>query len=160
MTSNLSEEKMTRMRHLQMNRMKMTVTRYNLLSCNYERISKLLCRRRVALICLEPWTNSGRHRLCSLRCGHLFGRQCIDRWLAAGRVKCPQCNAPAKRRHSRSLLQDARGDGHGRKGPFRSATWSAAAWVPETWGKRWHRPTWMLKYWSRAGNAEGRKRPS
>ena len=54
-------------------------------------------------ICLEPWTNSGRHRLCSLRCGHLFGRQCIDRWLAGGKIKCPQCNAPAKRADIRVL---------------------------------------------------------
>lgn len=52
---------------------------------------------------MEPWTNSGRHRLCSLRCGHLFGRQCIDRWLAGGRIKCPQCNAPAKRADIRVL---------------------------------------------------------
>lgn len=24
-------------------------------------------------ICFEPWTNSGNHRLASLKCGHLFG---------------------------------------------------------------------------------------
>lgn len=26
-------------------------------------------------ICFEPWTSGGLHRVCSLRCGHLFGRQ-------------------------------------------------------------------------------------
>ena len=26
-------------------------------------------------ICYEPWTSSGMHRVCSLRCGHLFGKQ-------------------------------------------------------------------------------------
>lgn len=41
--------------------------------------------------------------MCSLRCGHLFGRQCIDRWLAGGKIKCPQCNAPAKRADIRVL---------------------------------------------------------
>ncbi len=24
-------------------------------------------------ICLEPWTSTGNHRICSLKCGHLFG---------------------------------------------------------------------------------------
>lgn len=24
-------------------------------------------------ICLESWTSTGNHRICSLRCGHLFG---------------------------------------------------------------------------------------
>lgn len=24
-------------------------------------------------ICLDAWTNSGAHRICSLKCGHLFG---------------------------------------------------------------------------------------
>lgn len=26
------------------------------------------------IICLEPWTNTGKHRICSLKCGHLFGK--------------------------------------------------------------------------------------
>lgn len=24
-------------------------------------------------VCLEAWTNCGDHRICSLKCGHLFG---------------------------------------------------------------------------------------
>ena len=48
-------------------------------------------------ICFEPWTNSGNHRLSSLRCGHLFGYYCIDKWLKGQGSKCPQCNDKAKR---------------------------------------------------------------
>ena len=28
---------------------------------------------QVCSICLEPWSNSGVHRIASLKCGHLFG---------------------------------------------------------------------------------------
>ncbi|XP_029464758.1 E3 ubiquitin-protein ligase RFWD3 isoform X2 [Rhinatrema bivittatum] len=48
-------------------------------------------------ICFEPWTNAGQHRLSALRCGHLFGFTCIDRWLRGQAGKCPQCNKKAKR---------------------------------------------------------------
>ncbi|OXB74076.1 UNVERIFIED_CONTAM: hypothetical protein H355_003139 [Colinus virginianus] len=48
-------------------------------------------------ICFEPWTNAGDHRLSALRCGHLFGYTCIDRWLKGQAGKCPQCNKKAKR---------------------------------------------------------------
>ncbi|CAG01084.1 unnamed protein product [Tetraodon nigroviridis] len=52
-------------------------------------------------ICFEAWTAAGEHRLSALRCGHLFGFTCIQRWLkaqgAAG--KCPQVS----RSHSPGL---------------------------------------------------------
>ncbi|XP_036391186.1 E3 ubiquitin-protein ligase RFWD3 [Megalops cyprinoides] len=48
-------------------------------------------------ICFEPWTTAGEHRLATLRCGHLFGFTCIDRWLRGQGAKCPQCNKKAKR---------------------------------------------------------------
>ncbi|KAM8947798.1 E3 ubiquitin-protein ligase RFWD3 [Pelodytes ibericus] len=48
-------------------------------------------------ICFEPWTNAGQHRLSALRCGHLFGFTCIERWLKGGATKCPQCNKKARR---------------------------------------------------------------
>lgn len=60
-------------------------------------------------ICLEPWTSSGKHRICSLKCGHLFGKICIEKWLAGSnnngtpRNKCPQCNALARRPDIRIL---------------------------------------------------------
>ncbi|KAM3829160.1 E3 ubiquitin-protein ligase RFWD3 isoform 2-T4 [Vipera latastei] len=48
-------------------------------------------------ICFEEWTNAGEHRLAALRCGHLFGYSCIQRWLKGQVGKCPQCNKKAKR---------------------------------------------------------------
>ncbi|NXL81793.1 RFWD3 ligase, partial [Leptocoma aspasia] len=49
------------------------------------------------VICFEQWTNAGDHRLSALRCGHLFGYTCIERWLKGQAGKCPQCNKKAKR---------------------------------------------------------------
>ncbi|NWR43412.1 RFWD3 ligase, partial [Regulus satrapa] len=48
-------------------------------------------------ICFEQWTNAGEHRLSALRCGHLFGYTCIEKWLRGQAGKCPQCNKKAKR---------------------------------------------------------------
>ncbi|XP_061631026.1 E3 ubiquitin-protein ligase RFWD3 isoform X2 [Phyllopteryx taeniolatus] len=50
-------------------------------------------------ICFEAWTAAGDHRIAALRCGHLFGFTCIQRWLTSQRsaAKCPQCNKKAKR---------------------------------------------------------------
>jgi len=60
-------------------------------------------------ICFEPWSNSGSHRLSSLSCGHLFGRSCIERWLKSkgGNDKCPQCNAPARKKDIRNIYTKA-----------------------------------------------------
>lgn len=60
-------------------------------------------------ICFEPWSNSGSHRLASLSCGHLFGRSCIERWLKSkgGNDKCPQCNAPARKKDIRNIYTKA-----------------------------------------------------
>ncbi|XP_046468980.1 E3 ubiquitin-protein ligase RFWD3 isoform X1 [Neodiprion pinetum] len=58
-------------------------------------------------ICMDLWNNSGEHRLCSLRCGHLFGYSCIQRWLQtgcnAGARRCPQCNHKASAKDIRVL---------------------------------------------------------
>ncbi|XP_052797450.1 E3 ubiquitin-protein ligase RFWD3-like isoform X2 [Mya arenaria] len=54
-------------------------------------------------ICFDQWTTSGNHRLCSLRCGHLFGQSCIEKWLRGQGGKCPHCNAKAKRQDIRVL---------------------------------------------------------
>jgi hypothetical protein len=56
----------------------------------------------VCSICLEAWTNSGSHRLVCLKCGHLFGEACIDKWIKSN-PKCPQCNRPSKRTDIRRL---------------------------------------------------------
>lgn len=52
------------------------------------------------VICTEMWTTSDSHHLVALKCGHLFGKSCIETWLAPSRGynRCPQCNKPAKRR--------------------------------------------------------------
>ena len=50
-------------------------------------------------ICLEGWTTTGEHRFVSLKCGHCFGRYCIEKWLAGKQKKdkkCPTCNNPSK----------------------------------------------------------------
>jgi hypothetical protein len=39
-------------------------------------------------ICLDPWSNSGEHRLCSLVCGHFFGKSCITTWLKKTKTWC------------------------------------------------------------------------
>lgn len=58
-------------------------------------------------ICMEAWTSSGEHRLCCLRCGHLFGHSCILRWLQnscnSTNRRCPQCNYKAAVKHIRTL---------------------------------------------------------
>jgi Ring finger domain len=41
-------------------------------------------------ICMEPWTTTGRHRIVTLKCGHLFGRRCVQKWLQSNK-SCPQC---------------------------------------------------------------------
>lgn len=47
-------------------------------------------------ICLDSWTTSGEHRLCALRCGHLFGHNCVERWLS-GQKTCPTCKRPVRK---------------------------------------------------------------
>ncbi|KAG0225973.1 RING finger and WD repeat domain-containing protein 3 [Actinomortierella wolfii] len=59
-------------------------------------------------ICYESWTNSGPHRLVSIKCGHLFGESCIVKWIQqqlsrSNRAKCPSCNASTKRSDIRRL---------------------------------------------------------
>lgn len=53
-------------------------------------------------ICMEPWTNSGSHRISSLKCGHFFGFSCIEKWLKGGNsVGCPNCNEKAHKKDIR-----------------------------------------------------------
>ncbi|XP_051156332.1 E3 ubiquitin-protein ligase RFWD3-like isoform X1 [Leptopilina boulardi] len=58
-------------------------------------------------ICLEGWSNYGDHRLCCLRCGHLFGHKCIKQWLEqfqnAQSRRCPECNTKATKKDIRIL---------------------------------------------------------
>ncbi|XP_018570512.1 E3 ubiquitin-protein ligase RFWD3-like [Anoplophora glabripennis] len=57
---------------------------------------------RLCPICLDNWTNTGEHRICALKCGHLFGYKCVNRWLESQQKKsCPTC----KKRVNRSDLR-------------------------------------------------------
>ncbi|XP_076471865.1 E3 ubiquitin-protein ligase rfwd3.L-like isoform X2 [Babylonia areolata] len=58
-------------------------------------------------ICFEPFDNSGRHRLASLKCGHLFGLGCIEKWLKGQGGKCPSCNKKAKMKDIRVIYAKA-----------------------------------------------------
>ncbi|XP_057839336.1 uncharacterized protein LOC131049309 isoform X2 [Cryptomeria japonica] len=59
----------------------------------------------ICSICMEPWNSNGEHQICSLACGHYFGRSCIRKWLEQNRVtnsrKCPLCFKKAKLRDIR-----------------------------------------------------------
>lgn len=55
-------------------------------------------------VCLDVWSSAGDHRLCCLKCGHLFGKSCINRWLSYEKKKyCPQCNKKASLNDIREL---------------------------------------------------------
>lgn len=58
-------------------------------------------------ICMDLWTGSGDHRLCCLKCGHLFGHSCILKWLqtscTSANRRCPQCNRKAAVKDIRML---------------------------------------------------------
>ena len=41
-------------------------------------------------------------------CGHVFGRECIERWLAARGGKCPTCNRAARTKDVVPLFVSAR----------------------------------------------------
>ncbi|XP_044367263.1 E3 ubiquitin-protein ligase RFWD3 [Triticum aestivum] len=52
--------------------------------------------RPTCSICLEPWTSTGKHHICCIPCGHVYGRSCLTRWLMDQlsrneNMKCPQC---------------------------------------------------------------------
>lgn len=53
-------------------------------------------------ICLEPWTNSGDHRLVCLPCGHLLGDSCAKHVLKLQK-KCPICKTKASYKHVRII---------------------------------------------------------
>ena len=54
-------------------------------------------------ICLCPLDNVGDHRVVSLSCGHLFGENCIRKWIKSAK-KCPMCNVKATPSHIRAVF--------------------------------------------------------
>ena len=57
-------------------------------------------------ICLDSWSSSGSHRLVSLKCGHLFGQLCIEKWLSS-HTKCPTCKGNARKSDIRYIYARA-----------------------------------------------------
>lgn len=57
------------------------------------------------MICMEEWTIGSEHRICCLKCGHLFGRSCIERWIKEkeSKAKCPTCNKSTRKSDIRDL---------------------------------------------------------
>ena len=46
-------------------------------------------------ICQEPMGMAGNRQVSALKCGHVFCKECIEKWLSIKEV-CPQCRATAK----------------------------------------------------------------
>ena len=44
-------------------------------------------------ICQNPMGLSGEHQISALKCGHVFCKQCIEKWLKI-KEECPECRAP------------------------------------------------------------------
>ncbi|XP_065316994.1 E3 ubiquitin-protein ligase RFWD3-like isoform X2 [Gordionus sp. m RMFG-2023] len=65
-------------------------------------ISKMSETWHSCAICFDSFTNYGEHRLACLKCGHLFGFNCIKKWLQDN-DKCPQCNAKSRIKDIRIL---------------------------------------------------------
>ena len=46
-------------------------------------------------ICQNPMGMSGEHQISALKCGHVFCKECIEKWLQI-KEECPECRAPCK----------------------------------------------------------------
>ncbi|KAI8367402.1 hypothetical protein EDC96DRAFT_151808 [Choanephora cucurbitarum] len=62
-------------------------------------------------ICSETWSSKGEHCLVSLKCGHLFGKKCIVRWimdrsrkLGGSKAPCPMCMKAARQSDIRIVI--------------------------------------------------------
>jgi E3 ubiquitin-protein ligase RFWD3 len=49
--------------------------------------------------------NSGTHRLVSLKCGHLFGKKCVEQWLKS-QSTCPTCKVRVRKTDIRIIFCD------------------------------------------------------
>eukprot|EP01084_Bolivina_argentea_P061417 112237_1 len=54
-------------------------------------------------ICLEYMNSSGNHQICCLKCGHIFGRRCIEHTLRKNGL-CPICKKTARVNDIRNLF--------------------------------------------------------
>lgn len=58
----------------------------------------------ICMICSDEWTIGSEHQISCLKCGHLFGKSCIEKWIIqqGSAAKCPICNKPAKKSEVRA----------------------------------------------------------
>lgn len=58
------------------------------------------------IICMEPYTGTGSHQICCLPCGHLFGYECIHKWLSQSKKHrhCPQCKTHSRVKEIRYIF--------------------------------------------------------
>ncbi|XP_059478039.1 E3 ubiquitin-protein ligase RFWD3-like [Neocloeon triangulifer] len=54
-------------------------------------------------ICYDSWQGTGPHRIVSLKCGHLFGKSCVEKWVKSNK-KCPKCNTANKMSDIRKIF--------------------------------------------------------
>lgn len=55
-------------------------------------------------ICFTEYTSDGCHRVVSLKCGHLFGSECIEKWISLYKKNyCPTCSVPCRKTHIRPI---------------------------------------------------------
>ncbi|KMV65909.1 hypothetical protein M970_060070 [Encephalitozoon cuniculi EcunIII-L] len=55
-------------------------------------------------ICFSEYTTAGNHRIVSLQCGHLFGSQCIEKWIGKKtKMQCPLCSGKSTKRQIRPI---------------------------------------------------------
>lgn len=66
---------------------------------------------QTCVICMEAFTVHGEHQTSCLKCGHLFGYKCIEKWIRLRTVRakkllasCPSCNKPARKNDIRRLM--------------------------------------------------------
>lgn len=55
-------------------------------------------------ICYGEYTTTGSHRMASLKCGHIFGLECIEKWISISKKSyCPSCSVPCKKAQIRII---------------------------------------------------------
>ena len=57
-------------------------------------------------ICFDSWTNSGPHRVVCLKCGHCFGKSCLETWILEKKkdAVCPTCKLKCSKKDIRPIF--------------------------------------------------------
>jgi len=59
------------------------------------------------VICLLPFSSSGPHRPSCTLCGHIFGKECIEKWVQTCKRTCPICKQKVSKADLRVLYTSA-----------------------------------------------------